>query len=73
MGKLSDRLRSARKNCLIPKPMTLTDLSKATGIGQGTISRYENGEITPSNENLAKIADALGLRVEQFFTDEEAP
>lgn len=41
------------------------DLSNATGIAQGTISRYESGErrgVRP--ENLMKIADATGVTVD---------
>lgn len=52
---LSNRLRSARKS----KGLTQEELAKRVKTTKGTISNYENGHSTPSNEMLKDLADAL--------------
>lgn len=52
---LSNRLRSARKS----KSLTQEELAKRVKTTKGTISNYENGHSTPSNEMLKDLADAL--------------
>lgn len=55
------------------KKMTLTYLSKKTGIDQGYLSRLERGEKSnPSSEVLAKLADVLGVTTDYLLgrTDE---
>lgn len=50
------------------------DLSKATGIAQGTISRYEAGERAGVHAaNLMKIADATGVTVDFLLGRYNAP
>ncbi|WP_353856468.1 helix-turn-helix transcriptional regulator [Bacillus sp. Bos-x628] len=52
---LSKRLKSVRKN----KGLTQEELAKRVKTTKGTISNYENGHSTPSNEMLKDLADAL--------------
>lgn len=47
--------------------MTQAALSAAIGAAQGTISKLENGQGTPSDELLEKIAKALGYDIALFF------
>lgn len=51
------------------KGWSLSDLSKETGIHRQTIYGYEKG-VKPSRKNLEKIAKALNVPVEHFFTDD---
>lgn len=52
---LSKRLRIART----ARGYTQEKLAKLVNTTKGTISNYENGHSTPSNEMLAKLADVL--------------
>lgn len=49
------RFRSMR----VLRSYTLTDLYEMTGISLSTLSRYENGEGTPTVVNLRKLAKAF--------------
>lgn len=44
-------------------------LARATGLTQATISRYESGRFVPSDEHLARIAEALDRPESYFFMD----
>ena len=50
------------------KYMSQSDLSRASGISQGTISGYLSGRKMPSTVNIAKLAKALGVKA-SYFTD----
>ncbi|MGC1137753.1 helix-turn-helix transcriptional regulator [Bacillus sp. B38] len=52
---LSKRLKICRKQ----KKLTQTELAEKVKTTKGTISNYENGHSTPSNEMLRDLADAL--------------
>lgn len=47
--------------------MTQDDLACETDINSATISRYMNGEVTPSAFNVYKIARALGCSIEDLI------
>lgn len=70
-GVNPSRLRLARKR----RGLTLTALSKATGLSSRSLSAYENGETEPTPASRALIAGQLGFP-ESFFSDtdvEEIP
>lgn len=48
--------------------MTIYHLSKLTGIAQTTFQNYKNGS-EPSFSNMIKIADALGVSLDEFRSD----
>lgn len=52
---LSVRLKSARKR----KKLTQDELAKLVSTTKSTISNYENGHSTPSNDMLILLANAL--------------
>lgn len=56
------RLRNA-------KGLTQNDLADMTGIAQATISRAEKGDDGVTLGNFKAIALALGVRLEDLFTD----
>ena len=51
------------------KGFTLKQLEEATGIGISTIQRIEVEEISPTLENLDKIAKALGVKITDLFIE----
>lgn len=57
------RLNAMRKR----KGYTLKDLSEITGISLPTLSRYANGESTPTVINIRKLVEALHCRVEDLI------
>ena len=44
-------------------------LSKETGISEAAISRYRSGDRNPRPTELRKIAQALGVKVSQLFSE----
>lgn len=46
---------------------TVRELAKRAGVGYVTISRIENGRMSPTVAMLEKLARALGIGVRDFF------
>lgn len=65
---LSQRIRLARKE----KKLTQEQLASKIQTTKGTISNYENGYSTPSNEMIILLADTLGVSADYLLgrTDE---
>ena len=49
------------------KGWTQGELAKFAGVSIETIKRYENGKTNPTNDNLSKIASALGVKVKNLY------
>ncbi|MEX0284851.1 MAG: helix-turn-helix domain-containing protein [Paracoccaceae bacterium] len=47
--------------------MTVSDLSKATGLSIGMLSKIENGQTSPSLTTLQTLAQALSVPLTSFF------
>lgn len=52
--------------------MSIERLAFLAGVSSDTVQRAETDANIPSAENLAKIAQALDVPIETFFTDGEA-
>jgi len=65
------RLRSARKS----RGLSQEDLARRVNTTKSTISNYENGYSTPSNEMLLKLADVLQTTTDYLLgrTDDPNP
>lgn len=50
---------------------TLKKLSKESGIKYDTLARYKAGRIDPSFNKVCKIADALGISLDELRGDEK--
>lgn len=57
-----DRIRGLR----IEKRMSVAELSRKTGLNMSHLHRIEGGKCDPFQQTLAKIADALGVKVEDL-------
>lgn len=49
------------------------DIERRTGLLRCYLSRVENGHTVPSLETLAKIADAIGISLADFFPAPDTP
>jgi mRNA interferase RelE/StbE len=47
--------------------MTQEELAKASGVHRVTIARIETGEVSPMAETLKRLADALGVLVDDLM------
>ena len=57
------KLRMIRK----AKGMTQVELAKATNINRVTIAKYESGKVGPTLVNAEKLAQALGVPIEELI------
>lgn len=53
------------------KHVSVEELAGKTGIGRSTLYNYENGLFSPTIDALEKIADALGVQIEELYEKEE--
>ncbi len=63
---MKNRLKEARFFKRIPQ----IQLWLKTGVHYSTISRIECGYIEPTDEQKEKLAEALGVKKEWLFTDD---
>lgn len=66
---LGQRLRAYRKS----QGMTLSDLSKITGINVSTLSKIENGKISLNFSTVLKIAEDLSFPIANLIGPEDDP
>lgn len=64
---LTHRLKVARKN----KKLTQEQLAKLVRTTKGTISNYENGYSTPSNDMLVLLAKSLDTSTDYLLGNDE--
>lgn len=60
---LAERVRTLRKE----RGWTLEQAAKAAGLARSTLSKIENGQMSPTYDGL-KLAEGLGISVPQLFT-----
>lgn len=65
---LGHRMRALRQEC----GLTLEGAAHRTGLALSTIHKIENGRVSPSYENLVRIARGYNVRMERIFTSDEA-
>lgn len=58
-------LENIRRLCS-KKPVSIAKLERETGIGNGTISRWDTS--SPSIENVQKVADYFGVTVNDLLS-----
>ena len=67
--KVGARVRSLRRE----RGLTIEQLAAATGLTKGFISQLERDRTAPSLSSIARICDALGVRLSVIFEREPAP
>ena len=70
-AKLSARLKSLRKE----QGWTLDQLGDRSGVSKATLSRLENGDVSPTTEVLGKLCAAYGVSLTRLISmvEEEFP
>ena len=63
------RVRSLRRE----RGLTIEQLAAATGLTKGFISQLERDRTAPSLSSIARICDALGVRLSHIFERDPAP
>jgi transcriptional regulator with XRE-family HTH domain len=61
------QVRSIRRT----RDLSLMDVATASAISQGTLSKIENGQITPSLSTIQSVANALGVPLSALFAGAE--
>ncbi|WP_346778538.1 XRE family transcriptional regulator [Burkholderia sp. Ac-20349] len=68
-GPASDcRCASPSARSLTTPPNALEDVATASGLSKGYMSQVERGHASPSLSALTRIATALGVAIDYFFT-----
>lgn len=63
VSNIAEIVKEARKR----KNWTLEEVSQKAGIGRSTLSKIENGQSTPSFENIRKLTAVLDISTPQLF------
>lgn len=66
-SELGGRLKSLRQN----RGLTLEAAGQRTGMALSSIHKIENGRVSPSYENLVRIARAYGVGMEALFSGDQ--
>jgi transcriptional regulator with XRE-family HTH domain len=60
--ELAQRIRAART----ARGLTLDQVSEASGLGKGLLSKVENFRVTPTLPTLAKLCETLGVKLSEL-------
>ena len=67
--RLAERLRSLRAE----QGLSLQELAERSGISRATLSRIENGEVSPTAETLGALAAAYAMTISRLLAPVERP
>jgi transcriptional regulator with XRE-family HTH domain len=67
--KIGARVRALRRE----RGLTMEQVAAATGLTKGFISQLERDRTQPSLSSIARICDALGVRLSHIFERDPAP
>ena len=67
MAKLKELLGKRIKEIRLSKNLTQEQLSELTNIGASSLSKIESGIYHPTDDNLEKIASALGVEPYKLY------
>ncbi len=65
---LARHIRDLRQS----RNLTLADLAKTSSVSRASLSRIENGEVSPTADTLAKLSTALRLPISQLIAPLES-
>ncbi len=67
--RLAERLHALRAE----NGLSLQELAERSGISRATLSRIENGEVSPTAETLGALAAAYAMTISRMLTPMERP
>ena len=73
MSNLNDRLAERLKQVRGNHGWSLQDLAEKSGVSRSTLSRVENGEVSPTAETLGSLSTAYRMTISQLLAPIEAP
>jgi transcriptional regulator with XRE-family HTH domain len=62
-NRLAEHLRSLR----LSRDLSLQELAERSGVSRASLSRIENGEVSPTAETLGRLATALALPISHLL------
>jgi transcriptional regulator with XRE-family HTH domain len=68
-----DRLAERLKQLRSAKGFSLQELADKSGISRATLSRIENGEVSPTAETLGALASAHAMTISRILAPAERP
>ena len=72
-GRLIDRLAERLRQLRMSKDLSLQDLAERSGVSRATLSRIENGEVSPTAETLGALASAYAMTISRILAPAERP
>jgi transcriptional regulator with XRE-family HTH domain len=69
----ADRLAERLQQLRAEKDLSLQELADRTGISRATLSRIENGEVSPTAETLGALAAAYAMTISRLLAPVERP
>lgn len=73
MTNLNSRLAERLKQIRAERGWSLQQLAEASGISRSTLSRVENGEVSPTAETLGALSTCYRMTISQLLAPIEAP
>lgn len=69
MISIAERIRRWRES---REDMSKSDLARAVGVTRQAFGLWESGRSTPTHQNIAKIAEAIGVSLAVFWGEPPA-
>ena len=69
----ADRLAARLRELRVAKDLSLQDLAARSGVSRATLSRIENGEVSPTAETLGALASAYAMTISRILAPAERP
>src|ERR1700721_1538793 len=69
----ADRLAARLRELRAAKGLSLQELAHKSGVSRATLSRIENGEVSPTAETLGALAAAYAMTISRILAPAERP
>lgn len=63
----AEKLGKNLKRIRTKKGITQADIARSLGVSRGFVSNLENGKTNPTLATISKIADAIGVGIEELL------
>ncbi|WP_299865206.1 helix-turn-helix transcriptional regulator [uncultured Hoeflea sp.] len=73
MAKLNERLADRLKQLRLERGLPLQELADLSGVSRSTLSRIENGDVSPTADTLSALSAAYHMTISQLLAPVEVP